>query len=52
VLQRHGLYTWGATLADAERHVEILEFLFEVRGRTLMLTAPSRRNTMVAEGIE
>jgi methylthioribulose-1-phosphate dehydratase len=52
VLQRHGLYTWGATLADAERHVEILEFLFEVRGCTLMLTAPSRRNTMVAEGIE
>ena len=30
---RHGLYTWGRTLADAERHVEILEFLFEVLGR-------------------
>jgi methylthioribulose-1-phosphate dehydratase len=29
----HGLYTWGATIADAERHVEILEFLFEVVGR-------------------
>jgi len=26
----HGLYTWGRSLADAERHVEILEFLFEV----------------------
>jgi methylthioribulose-1-phosphate dehydratase len=36
-LQRHGLYTWGASLADAERHVEILEFLSEVIGRTLML---------------
>jgi len=23
------LYTWGDTLAEAERHVEILEFLFE-----------------------
>jgi len=34
VLRRHGLYTWGETLADAERHVEILEFLFEVVGRT------------------
>jgi methylthioribulose-1-phosphate dehydratase len=29
LLRRHGLYTWGATLVEAERHVEILEFLFE-----------------------
>jgi methylthioribulose-1-phosphate dehydratase len=29
----HGLYTWGADLAEAERHVEIFEFLFEVLGR-------------------
>ena len=34
LLRRHGLYTWGATLADAERHVEILEFLFETVSRT------------------
>jgi methylthioribulose-1-phosphate dehydratase len=34
LLQRHGLYTWGPTLADAVRHVEILEFLFETIGRT------------------
>jgi methylthioribulose-1-phosphate dehydratase len=34
LLSRHGLYTWGDTLADAERHVEILEFLFETIGRT------------------
>jgi methylthioribulose-1-phosphate dehydratase len=33
LLQGHGLYTWGATLAEAERHVEILEFLLEVTGR-------------------
>ena len=33
LLRRHGLYTWGDTLADAERHVEIAEFLFEVIGR-------------------
>jgi methylthioribulose-1-phosphate dehydratase len=30
LLRRHGLYTWGNTLADAERHVEILEFLLDV----------------------
>ena len=34
LLRRHGLYTWGSTLAEAERHVEILEFLFETIGRT------------------
>ena len=34
LLRRHGLYTWGDTLFDAERHVEILEFLFETIGRT------------------
>lgn len=33
VISRHGLYTWGDSLADAERHVEILEFLFETVGR-------------------
>ena len=33
LLERHGLYTWGDTIADAERHVEILEFLFEVHCR-------------------
>jgi methylthioribulose-1-phosphate dehydratase len=32
VIERHGLYTWGDSLADAERHVEILEFLFETVG--------------------
>ncbi len=34
-LRRHGLYTWGETVADAKRHVEIFEFLFEVIGRQL-----------------
>lgn len=38
LLRRHGLYTWGDTLADAERHVEILEFLFETIGRTATYT--------------
>ena len=26
----HGLYTWGSDLAEAQRHLEVLEFLFEV----------------------
>ncbi|HTE46926.1 MAG TPA: methylthioribulose 1-phosphate dehydratase [Gemmatimonadaceae bacterium] len=39
LLRRHGLYTWGTTLADAERHVEILEFLFETIGRTATFRA-------------
>ena len=34
LLRRHGLYTWGETLPQAVRHVEILEFLLEVVGRT------------------
>jgi methylthioribulose-1-phosphate dehydratase len=33
LLSGHGLYTWGRTIADAERHVEILEFLLETQGR-------------------
>ena len=33
LLRRHGLYTWGATLQDAVRHTEILEFLLESVGR-------------------
>jgi methylthioribulose-1-phosphate dehydratase len=30
LLSEHGLYTWGANLRDAKRHVEIFEFLMEV----------------------
>jgi methylthioribulose-1-phosphate dehydratase len=37
LLRRHGLYTWGDTLADASRHVEILEFLFETLVRSASL---------------
>lgn len=29
LIQGHGLYAWGATVADAARHVEAFEFLFE-----------------------
>jgi methylthioribulose-1-phosphate dehydratase len=34
LLRRHGLYTWGRDIIEARRHVEILEFLLEVMGRT------------------
>ena len=34
LLRGHGLYTWGDELRTAKRHVEILEFLLEVLGRT------------------
>jgi methylthioribulose-1-phosphate dehydratase len=34
LLRRHGLYTWGATVAEAARHVEILEFLLESVARS------------------
>jgi len=33
LIRRHGLYTWGRDIADAKRHVEIIEFLLEVMGR-------------------
>jgi methylthioribulose-1-phosphate dehydratase len=33
LLRRHGMYTWGRTLQEAVRHVEIVEFLLEAAGR-------------------
>jgi methylthioribulose-1-phosphate dehydratase len=39
LLSRHGLYTWGRDLAEARRHVEIHEFLFECVARSRMLSA-------------
>jgi methylthioribulose-1-phosphate dehydratase len=36
LLSAHGLYTWGTSVAEARRHLEALEFLFEVEVRPLM----------------
>jgi methylthioribulose-1-phosphate dehydratase len=36
LLSRHGLYTWGQSVAEARRHLEALEFLFEVEERRLL----------------
>ena len=41
LLQGHGLYTWGGDLGQAKRHLEILEFLLEVIGRTRDASATS-----------
>lgn len=38
----HGLYTWGRDLAEARRHIEVLEFLFEVTGKKLSVFGGSR----------
>ena len=37
LLSGHGLYTWGKDLAEARRHIEIFEFLFEAIARTRSL---------------
>ncbi len=37
LIRKHGLYTWGKTVEEARRHIEIFEFLFECMGHKLML---------------
>jgi methylthioribulose-1-phosphate dehydratase len=37
LIRNHGLYAWGANLAEARRHIEIFEFLFEVLVRKMSL---------------
>jgi methylthioribulose-1-phosphate dehydratase len=44
LILRHGLYTWGESIAEAKRHVEILEFLLEVIGRTYCSGRDSQPN--------
>lgn len=46
LLRSHGLYTWGEAFAQAKRHLEILEFLLEVIGRSR--DAASRASKMTA----
>ncbi|MFT3774396.1 MAG: methylthioribulose 1-phosphate dehydratase [Minicystis sp.] len=38
----HGLYTWGRSVAEARRHVEALEFLFECELRRIMIQGGAR----------
>lgn len=37
LLSGHGLYTWGNSVDQTRRHLEALEFLFEVEGRRLSI---------------
>ena len=37
LIRGHGVYTWGATVEDTQRHIEALEFLFECVYQQLML---------------
>lgn len=45
LLRSHGLYTWGMDLPQAQLHLEILEFLLEVTGRSLGLRALSSQRS-------
>jgi len=40
----HGLYAWGGDIAEARRHLEILEWLLEQRWRRLLLEALGQRH--------
>lgn len=37
LLAGHGMYTWGSSIAEAKRHVEVVEFLLECEYRKLLL---------------
>lgn len=37
LIRGHGLYTWGATMADTLRHIEAMEFLMGCELKTLSL---------------
>lgn len=37
LIRRHGMYTWGENVAEAVRHVEVMEFLLECMGRSIQL---------------
>lgn len=38
LLVGHGMYTWGKSIEEAKRHVEVLEFLFECEYKMYQLT--------------
>lgn len=39
IIRGHGVYTWGKTMADCERHLEALEFLLECELRRMQLAS-------------
>lgn len=52
LIRRHGLYTWGADLPEAVRHVEILEFLLQAIGQTMAIRQAGALNAAAALAIE
>jgi len=38
LIRKHGLYTWGRSLAAARHQIEAFEFLFECEGKRRLLT--------------
>lgn len=44
LLRGHGIYTWGADVAEARRHVEILEFLLEAVGQAHLIQGAGATN--------
>jgi len=49
LLSRHGLYTWGNSVAEARRHLEALEFLFEIEVRRLTAGAALEPELMTSD---
>ena len=45
LLAGHGLYTWGETIAEAKRQVEVFEFLFECFYKIQMLRTSIKQST-------
>jgi methylthioribulose-1-phosphate dehydratase len=39
LIRKHGLYTWGKDLAEATRHMEVLEFLLQCVGHQAQLAS-------------
>lgn len=44
LLRGHGIYTWGGNVAEARRHVEILEFLLEAVGQAHLIRGTAATN--------
>jgi methylthioribulose-1-phosphate dehydratase len=51
LIRRHGLYTWGRDLAEARRHIEIFEFLFEVMARRMMMSGANLSHNSLVSGL-
>jgi len=49
LIRKHGLYTWGADIEEARRHIEILEFLFECEFRKVSLSAAASQRKLTAD---